>query len=73
MAAGVLPAPGEQYGPCVDEKCVHTDCAATRAMATGLCSICGEPIGYGVRFYSQSDNPDPQACDHAACVESQLD
>lgn len=50
MAAGRLPAPGTQYGPC-EGSCQHIDCAATRAQAASLCTICGTPIGYEVRFY----------------------
>lgn len=50
MAAGILAAPGTEYGPCEGE-CQHTDCAATRSTATAECIHCDEPIGYDTRFY----------------------
>jgi hypothetical protein len=45
----ILPKPGTELGPCVEE-CKHTDCAATRKEATAPCSFCGDPIGYDVKF-----------------------
>lgn len=55
MAAGTISKPGTLYGPCVDENCGHTDCAASRKMAATACALCGEPIGYERLFY-QRDN-----------------
>jgi hypothetical protein len=37
-------------GPCVDD-CAHIDCAATKAQAASLCSVCDKPIGYDVPVY----------------------
>ena len=51
MAAGILPAPGTENGPC-EERCSHSDCATSRAMAKVVCHYCGEPIGYDRGFYS---------------------
>lgn len=64
MAAGTLPAPGTELGPCLDEACGHTDCALTREMAAKFC-ICDEPIGYGTRFYAYGAG----GLNHARCVE----
>jgi hypothetical protein len=49
MAAGILPAPGSQYGPC-ESQCKHRDCAATRRDAVSPCRFCGQSIEYGKRF-----------------------
>ena len=74
MAAGVLAAPGTEYGPC-DSECRHTDCALTRAMADDLCTICGEPIGYDIRFYGERvtngaiNAVNGYRYQHAACIE----
>jgi hypothetical protein len=65
MAAGYLPEPGTQYGPCAD-ACAHTDCARTRQQAGMTCPTCGEQIGYERGFY-QRDNW--QVLVHAACAE----
>jgi len=64
MAAGILSAPGTEYGPCEDVDCGHTDCAATRAQAASLCRYCDKPIGYETRFYNED-----QGCVHALCAE----
>lgn len=71
MAAGMLPRPGTEVGPC-EGDCEHVDCAETVAMASGRCSYCAKPIGYQVRFYRRPDVPMP-ACDHAACVEDAVE
>jgi hypothetical protein len=54
MAAAALPAPGTEYGPCV-EPCEHSDCASTRELAATPCVECHEPIGYDDRFYQLGD------------------
>ena len=46
MAALPFPAPGTEYGPCVDEQCGHVDCDCTRKSAACICRICKKPIGY---------------------------
>jgi hypothetical protein len=66
MAAGRLPAPGTQYGPCVP-TCEHTDCACTRRMAETQCALCDDVIGYDRRFY---DGRDKAGLVHASCAES---
>lgn len=55
MAAGSLPAPGSEMGPCLDENCGHRDCKATREMAAQDCTICGGIIGYNARFFRDND------------------
>ena len=66
MSFATIAAPGTEFGPCA-EPCEHTDCAATRRTAEALCNICGEPIGYDRRYYSD----DPGGYVHALCAEEQ--
>lgn len=70
MAAGVLPAPGTEYGPCDTPECGHRDCEATRETAVSLCSWCDEPIGYDTRYY-HGDSPGDYV--HALCEELAID
>lgn len=65
MAAGTLPAPGSEHGPCI-KPCEHRDCVASRATASATCSWCDEPIGWDTRFYA-GDNPGEYV--HALCEE----
>lgn len=67
MAAGRLPKPGTEFGPCLDEKCGHIDCNSTRKQAKTECDICGKPIGYETRMYQNPDNPSGVV--HADCLE----
>lgn len=73
MAAGILPPPGTELGPCLQE-CEHTDCEATRSMASAVCSLCGEPIGYDVRLFALYDS-DAQIAGyvHALCHEQEVE
>jgi hypothetical protein len=66
MAAGRLPVPGSEFGPC-PEPCQHIDCAATREDAAQVCRICDKPIGYEVRFYQSAGQ-----LVHAACLEEEI-
>lgn len=50
MAAGIIGAPGTEYGPC-EQECHHRDCAENRALAHSSCSWCREPIGFDTMFY----------------------
>lgn len=68
MAAAFISKPGTEYGPCA-EGCNHTDCAASRAMADGVCRLCGKPIGYEVRFYQDPESKESLV--HAICLEKQ--
>lgn len=72
MAAGVLSAPGSEYGPC-ESECWHRDCSLTRDMAAAVCSHCGESIGYDTRFYNVSDMKQPDTYVHASCEEKRID
>ena len=65
MAAGTISKPGSQYGPCLDEDCGHTDCAASRAMAAVECTSCGKPIGYDDLFIQREHWTKLQ---HAVCT-----
>lgn len=67
MAAGILPKPGTELGPCEDHGCGHTDCAETRRMAAVICRLCGEPVGYERRFYD-----DEGRLVHGACLEDSV-
>lgn len=81
MAAGILPKPGTNYGPC-ERACAHIDCNCTRRMAKAPCGICGKRIGYDTPFYERSpqagDRPEvklllgqdkPTVLEHALCAE----
>lgn len=67
MAAGRLPKPGSEVGPCEGE-CKHKDCAETRSMAGAICPICDKPVGYETRFYHSTGE-----LVHAACLEDQIE
>jgi hypothetical protein len=45
-----IDAPGSEFGPCIDEACGHTDCAATRAQVASQCPAGDGPIGYERAF-----------------------
>ena len=62
MSASMIPEPGTEIGPCVDE-CEHEDCAFYREMAAITCAICGEPLGFGVMFFR-----DPDESFHSSCL-----
>lgn len=70
MAAGRLPAPGTEYGPCAD-ACAHRDCASTRKQAESACRFCDRPIGYEVRFYVDPEHEEQpgRRYVHARCLE----
>ena len=70
MAASRLPEPGTKFGPC-PEPCKHKDCAETRTLSDWSCHYCGLPIGYGVRFYHESDKTSQYV--HAHCLEDQIE
>lgn len=58
MAAGTIPKPGSELGPCDGAaRCGHGDCAANVRDAQAYCGLCGHQIGYETRFY-QSRKPD---------------
>jgi len=67
MAAGRIPAPGKQYGPC-EGHCAHLDCAHSRSDAATACNLCGKPIGYEKRFYREGD-----VLSHADCLEDAIE
>ena len=73
MAAGSLPEPGTEYGPCKD-GCAHKDCAETRKMAAAICWRCEKAIAYNRRFYRMHDGTEAAAGEpyfvHALCEET---
>lgn len=68
MAAGRLPAPGTEFGPCA-EDCKHIECKQTRDMSGEECHYCTARIGYEVRFYQLPD----KTLVHARCHEDALE
>ena len=68
MAAGMIAAPGTEYGPCKGE-CGHIDCLATRNMAAEVCHWCDKAIGYDRRFYDCRHEGNGYV--HAGCEEKQ--
>ncbi len=71
MAAGILPAPGTELGPCV-AACEHRDCRATRATSERVCWHCGQPVGYERRFYDVG-KPGAVTSVHADCEERAIE
>ncbi len=65
MSSSALPRPGEEFGPCHNERCGHVDCEANRKIAKANCETCGKPIGYDRHFF-QSDGW--TKFEHAACL-----
>ena len=72
MAAGRLPFPGTEYGPC-STPCEHKDCKATEQMSEMKCSYCEKPIGYETRFYQTSNHGEPMKLVHATCHEEAIE
>lgn len=74
MAAGALPKPGTQYGPCTT-PCEHRDCAATRTQAASTCRLCEKPIGYDVDMYRDTwlDGLNDHRFVHARCLDAEID
>jgi hypothetical protein len=50
MAAGRLPRPGTELGPC-EGGCNHSDCQGTWEMAKRHCKYCSQPIGFDRDFF----------------------
>ena len=99
MAASTIAAPGTEYGPCLPQRtrrravpggapvvltCAHVDCAESRMLASSVCRLCSDTIGYDVRFYRDPETADKPrvgatstvyAYDwvHAACLERAAD
>ena len=70
MAAGRIPKPGSQFGPCI-EHCKHHDCAAIRYEAKLRCSFCDKPIGYETSYYKGEKGQSKLV--HALCLETEID
>lgn len=65
MGALTLLPPG-RGGPCT-EPCSHESCEAHRRVAATPCSICGQPLGFGVPVYCYKE-----AMGHAAGIEDSM-
>jgi hypothetical protein len=72
MAAGYLPEPGSEWGPCVD-PCSHSDCALTRADAQRSCRICAESIGYDRGYYREGNRDTGWILVHAVCALEEVE
>ncbi len=66
MAAGILPRPGSEYGPC-KKACKHIDCAETRSRGESKCIYCKRKVGYNVRVYQHGEYTVHAACHEDAC------
>ena len=70
MAAGTIAAPGTEHGPCLDEKCGHWFCEATRREYGAVCRFCSKEIGANTRFYTEQGNGTlKKQMVHAICYE----
>lgn len=77
MAAGRLPEPGSEYGPC-EHDCEHLDCAETMRQAASICWRCEKPIGFQRRYYRMQDGTEAGAVGesylvHAGCEEAAIE
>lgn len=69
-----LRPPGEQHGPC-DPVCDHLHCRGVKILASRLCGICNQPLGYNTRFYFGSNNDSERlhlytvTIQHKACAD----
>lgn len=72
MAAGTLPAPGTELGPCKD-GCQHIDCGMMRREADQDCRLCGKPIGFETRYYKDPDPMRTGGVVHARCLEAEIE
>jgi len=70
MGWGIFAKPGSKYGPC-KKDCHHRDCKSTKEDAAKICRICGKPIGFETKFYS--DNKTPDGLVHALCLWEEID
>jgi excisionase family DNA binding protein len=61
-----LKFPGEIGGHC-ESLCPHLDCISLRQIATSLCRICQERIGYERNYYAESNS-----FVHEACLREEL-
>ena len=64
--SNAIASPGNNNGPCLN-ACSHFDCIAARQIATELCRVCCERIGYEKPFYME---PDSKV--HKVCLEDEL-
>lgn len=74
MGYGFMPTKRSKYAPCA--KCEHTDCAQGREDIVHPCRFCQKPIGWGSRYYFESEYPYPSgrpAPVHADCLEDEIE
>ena len=67
----VLWRPGTKYGPCWSQACSHPDCNRIRCLASQICPLCKESVGYQSRLaeFSCDDFPSVKLC-HLSCIEA---
>src|ERR1044072_9001441 len=53
--SNAIASPGNNNGPCLN-PCSHIDCIAARQIATELCRVCRERIGFEKPFYIDPDS-----------------
>jgi hypothetical protein len=74
MAAGRLPMPGSEYGPCQSPQCGHKDCSETRSLAKLKCRYCKKSIGFERRFYFLPSKVSTRGeLVHAVCYEEHVE
>lgn len=47
---------GSKHGPCSNENCGHKLCGESRMLAVKKCSLCGQPLGFGVLIACIADD-----------------
>jgi hypothetical protein len=67
----VLWRPGTKYGPCWSTVCSHPNCNRIRCLASQICPLCKESVGYQSRLaeFSCEDFPSVKLC-HLSCIEA---
>ena len=67
----VLSRPGTKYGPCWSQFCSHPNCNRIRCLASQICPLCKEGLGYQSRLaeFSCEDFPSVKLC-HLSCIEA---
>lgn len=62
----VIATPGSKYGPC--QKCAHAACLRQVEIATSICYLCSQMIGYRTAFCCDADSRTV----HLACANAEV-
>jgi hypothetical protein len=67
----VLWRPGTRYGACWSVVCSHPNCNRIRCLASQICPLCKESVGYQSRLaeFHCEDFPSVKLC-HLSCIEA---